>query len=130
MLKEKIKYIDYNGLEREEDFYFNLNKVELVELQLNTPGGFDKKLSEAIEKQDIPSIVSIVKDLVIKSYGVKSEDGKRFIKSKDLTDSFVQSEAYNTLFMKIVSDADYATKFINSIIPVIDEVKPQIPNTK
>ncbi|MBR3720628.1 MAG: hypothetical protein IKN09_02690 [Clostridia bacterium] len=130
MLKEKIKYVDYNGLEREEDFYFNLNKVELVELQLNTPGGFDKKLSEAIEKQDIPSIVSIVKDLVIKSYGVKSEDGKRFIKSKDLTDSFVQSEAYNTLFMKIVSDADYATKFINSIIPVIDEVKPQIPNTK
>ena len=130
MLKEKIKYVDYNGLEREEEFYFNLNKVELVELQLNTPGGFDKKLSEAIEKQDIPSIVSIVKDLVIKSYGVKSEDGKRFIKSKDLTDSFVQSEAYNTLFMKIVSDADYATKFINSIIPVIDEVKPQIPNTK
>lgn len=130
MLKEKIKYVDYNGLEREEEFYFNLNKVELVELQLNTPGGFDKKLSEAIEKQDIPSIVSIVKDLVIKSYGVKSEDGKRFIKSKDLTDSFVQSEAYNTLFMKIVSDADYATKFINSIIPVIEEVKPQIPNTK
>ncbi len=130
MLKEKIKYVDYNGLEREEEFYFNLNKVELVELQLNTPGGFDKKLSEAIEKQDIPSIVSIVKDLVIKSYGVKSEDGKRFIKSKELTDSFVQSEAYNTLFMKIVSDADYATKFINSIIPVIDEVKPQIPNTK
>ena len=130
MLKEKIKYVDYNGLEREEEFYFNLNKVELVELQLNTPGGFDKKLSEAIEKQDIPSIVSIVKDLVIKSYGVKSEDGKRFIKSKELTDSFVQSEAYNTLFMKIVSDADYATKFINSIIPVIEEVKPQIPNTK
>lgn len=130
MLKEKIKYVDYNGLEREEDFYFNLNKVELVELQLNTPGGFDKKLSEAIEKQDIPTIVSIVKDLVIKSYGVKSEDGKRFVKSKDLTDEFVQSEAYNTLFMKIVSDADYATKFINSIIPVIEEVKPQIPNTK
>lgn len=130
MLKEKIKYVDYNGLEREEEFYFNLNKVELVELQLNTPGGFDKKLSEAIEKQDIPSIVSIVKDLVIKSYGVKSEDGKRFIKSKELTDAFVQSEAYNTLFMKIVSDADYATKFINSIIPVIEEVKPQIPNTK
>lgn len=130
MLKEKIKYVDYNGLEREEDFYFNLNRVELVELQISTPGGFDAKLKKAIDDKDVNALIEIVKDLVIKSYGVKSEDGKRFIKSKELTDSFVQSEAYNTLFMKIISDADYAPKFINAIIPAIEENQPQIPNTK
>lgn len=130
MLKEKIKYVDYNGLEREEDFYFNLNRVELVELQLSTPGGFDAKLKKAIDDKDVSTLIEIVKDLVIKSYGVKSEDGKRFIKSKELTDSFIQSEAYNTLFMKIISDADYAPKFINAIIPAIEENQPQIPNTK
>ena len=130
MLKEKIKYVDYNGLEREEDFYFNLNRVELVELQISTPGGFDAKLKKAIDDKDVNALIEIVKDLVVKSYGVKSEDGKRFIKSKELTDSFVQSEAYNTLFMKIISDADYAPKFINAIIPAIEENQPQIPNTK
>lgn len=130
MLKEKIKYVDYNGLEREEDFYFNLNRVELVELQISTPGGFDAKLKKAIDDKDVSTLIEIVKDLVIKSYGVKSEDGKRFIKSKELTDSFIQSEAYNTLFMKIISDADYAPKFINAIIPAIEENQPQIPNTK
>ena len=120
MLKKKIKYTDYNGVERNEDFYFNLNKVELMEMELTTEGGLAERTQRIIDTQDTPKIVEMFKDLILRAYGEKSEDGKAFIK-KDangkLADKFAQTEAYSELFMELATDADAAAKFVNGIIP-------------
>lgn len=117
MRVETIKYVDYEGKERCEDFYFNLNKAELAEMQLSGNGDMAKTLSEAIEKNDMPTLVKFLKTLVLKSYGVKSEDGRRFIKSEKLSEEFAQTEAYSELFYKLLSDGEYTTQFINQVIP-------------
>lgn len=117
MLKKTITYTDYNGTERTEDFYFNLNKAELAEMEMSTQGGLGDKIKRIVEAKDIPSIVEIFKDLILKAYGVKSDDGKRFIKTKALTEEFTQTEAYSELFMELATNEDEAANFINSIIP-------------
>lgn len=117
MLKETIKYTDYEGNEREEDFYFNLNKAELMEMQLSTEGGLEKRIQKIISLQNGKEIIELFKAIILKAYGEKSDDGKRFIKNQEIRDSFEQSEAYSELFMKLATDADAATKFINGVIP-------------
>ncbi len=117
MRKETIKYTDYEGVEREEDFYFNLNKAEVMEMQLSTDGTLTKLIEKIIAEKNVPKIVEIFKELILKSYGEKSLDGKRFIKSPELTEAFTQTEAYSELFIKLSTDADAASDFINGIIP-------------
>ena len=117
MLKKKVTYTDYNGVERTEDFYFNLSKAELMEMELTTTGGLAEMIQKIVSAQDGPAIVKIFKDLVLKAYGEKSPDGKRFVKSQELTDAFTQTEAYSQIFMELATDADAATAFINGIIP-------------
>lgn len=117
MLKKTIKYVDYNGVEREEDFYFNLTKAEIAEMELEIPGGMTEMLKRITAAQDTPSLVKIFKDLILRSYGEKSADGKRFIKSQELKESFAQTEAYSELFMELATNADAASAFINGIIP-------------
>lgn len=117
MLKKTITYTDYNGVERTEDFYFNLSKAELMEMELTTTGGLGETIKQIVKAQDNASIVKIFKDLVLKAHGVKSPDGKRFIKSDEIRDSFEQSEAYSILFMELATDADAAANFVNGIIP-------------
>lgn len=117
MLKKTITYTDYNGVERTEDFYFNLSKAELMEMEMTTTGGLGETIKQIVKAQDSASIVKIFKDLVLKAHGVKSPDGKRFIKSDEIRDSFEQSEAYSILFMELATDADAAANFVNGIIP-------------
>ena len=117
MLKKEIAYTDYNGVERKETFYFNLSKAEITEMELTTVGGFAEMIQKIVDAQDAPSIIKTFKDLVLKSYGEKSPDGKRFIKTKELRDSFEQTEAYSTLFMELATNADAASEFVNGIIP-------------
>ena len=117
MLKKTIKYTDYNGVERTEDFYFNMSKAELMEMELGTTGGLAETITKIVSEQDQPAIIKIFKDIVLKAYGEKSPDGKRFIKSKELSEAFAQTEAYSELFMELATDADAASKFINGIIP-------------
>ena len=117
MLKKTIAYEDYNGNKREEDHYFNLTKAEITEMEMSTTGGFAEMIQRVVAAQDAPSIIKIFKDLILKSYGVKSPDGKRFIKSKELSEEFSQTEAYSQLFMELATDADSAAKFVNGIIP-------------
>lgn len=117
MLKKTISYTDYNGDTRTEDFYFNLTKAELMELELSETGGFTTMVSKIISSQDVPTMMRIFKEFILKSYGEKSADGKRFKKSKELSDAFSQTEAYSSLFMELVSDADAAGKFFNGIVP-------------
>ena len=117
MLKKRISYTDYNGTKREEDFYFNLNKAEIMEMEMSTTGGLTEMITRIVETQDAPSIIKVFKDIIMKAYGEKSPDGKRFVKSKELSDAFAQTEAYSELFMELASDSDAASKFVNGIIP-------------
>lgn len=117
MLKKTIKFVDYNGVEREEDFYFNLTKAEISEMELEIPGGMSEMLKRITATKDTPSLVKIFKDLILRSYGVKSDDGRRFIKSEELKTEFSQTEAYSNLFMELATNADAASAFINGIVP-------------
>ena len=123
MLKKTIKYTDYDGNEREEDFYFNLNKVEVTEMELSNQGGLSEYIKRIVAAQDAPSLVELFKELICKSYGEKSLDGKRFVKSKELTEEFTQTEAYAELFVELASNAEEATKFVNGIMPKNMNVK-------
>lgn len=117
MLKKTIIYNDYNGSERTEDFYFNLSKAEVTEMEMSTAGGLAEMIKKIIATQDAPSIIKIFKDLILKAYGEKSPDGKRFIKSEELSMAFSQTEAYSQLFMELAVDADAASNFINGVVP-------------
>ena len=117
MLKKSITYRDYNDVERTEDFYFNLTKAEIMEMELGTTGGFTEMVQKIIDTQDIPQIAKIFKDLVLKAYGEKSPDGRRFIKNDEIRDGFAQTEAYSDLFMELSTNPDAASAFINGIIP-------------
>lgn len=117
MLKETITYKDYNDVERTEPFYFNLTEAELMELEMSTEGGLAERINKIVAAKDAPAIIAIFKDLVLKAYGEKSPDGKRFVKSAEIATAFSQTEAYSQLFMKLATDADAAAKFVNGIIP-------------
>ena len=121
MLKKTIKYKDFNGNEREEDFYFNLMQSEIAELELSTVGGFTESIQKIIQTQDGPEIIKQFKKIILKSYGEKSADGKRFIKSDELSEAFSQTNAYSELFMELATDDEAASVFINGIVP--DELK-------
>lgn len=122
MLKKTITYTDYNGSERTEDFYFNLTKAEVMEMEMSTSGGLTEMINRIVAAQDAPAIIDIFKKLVLKAYGVKSPDGKRFIKSEELSTEFSQTEAYSQLFMELATNADEASKFVNGIVPSTDKV--------
>ena len=117
MIKKTITYTDYNGNERTENFYFGLNKAEIMDMELSVTGGMRQLLQMIIDKQDIPKIIEAFKKIIKMSYGEKSPDGRRFIKSEELTEAFVQTEAYSELYMELISDADAAANFINGIVP-------------
>lgn len=117
MLKKSIKYTDYNGTERTEDFYFNLTKAEVMEMEMSTDGGFAEMINRVIAAQDVPTIIKIFKEIILKAYGVKSPDGKRFIKSEELSTEFSQTEAFSDLYMSLATNAEEATAFINAIVP-------------
>lgn len=117
MLKKRIEYTDYDNNKREEDFYFNLNKAEIAEMELSKEGGLKKWIEHIIDAQDMPQLIELFKKLILKSYGVKSGDGKRFIKSAELSEEFSQTEAYSELFMELATDEKAASDFVNGIIP-------------
>ncbi len=117
MLKKTITYTDYNGSQRTEDFYFNLSKAESMEMELSTTGGLSETIRRIVAAQDQPAIIKIFKELILKAYGEKSPDGKRFIKSEEISKAFSETEAYSILFMELATDADAAAKFVNGIVP-------------
>ena len=125
MLKKTITYTDYNSVERTEDFYCNLTKAELMEMEIGTTGGMADMIKRIVDAKDAPAIIKIFKELVLKAYGEKSADGKRFVKSEEISNGFAQTEAYSQLFMELATDADAAAAFVNGIIPNI----PGAPTT-
>ena len=117
MLKKTVTYTDYNDNTRTEDFYFNLTKAELTEMNLSTTGGLEQMIRDIITAQDTPKIIAIFKELLLKSYGVKSADGRRFIKSKELSTEFSQTEAFPIIYMELLTDEGSAEKFMTGILP-------------
>jgi len=121
MLTKKVKYTDYKGVEREEEFFFNLSKAEVAEMELSHQGGLSAKIERIVAAQDSSEIISLFKDLITRSYGVISDDGRRFIKTGQLREEFLQTEAYSELFIELAGDADAASAFVNGIIPKMDK---------
>ena len=117
MVVKKIKYTDFNGVEREEEFMFNLTEAEITEMELTTDGGLSDSIKKIISAQDTPQIIETFKMLLLKSYGEKSADGRRFIKSDELSKEFTQTNAYSQLFMELANDDKAAVAVINGIIP-------------
>lgn len=117
MYKKTITYKDYNGEERTEDFYFHLNQAELTKMQLEIPGGLTGMIDRITQRKSGPDIMEVFNTLIEKSYGVKSPDGRKFVKSKEILDDFLQTEAYNVFFMELVTSAEAASDFFNQIIP-------------
>ena len=124
MLKKIITYTDYNGVERTEPFYFNLSKAELMEMELGVTGGMTEMLDKIIAAKDAPSLMKTFKEMIMKAYGVKSDDGKRLIKSEELSIAFTQTEAYSVMFMELITDDKAAADFVNGIIP--NEIQTEV----
>lgn len=126
MLKLTKTYTDYNGVSRTEDFYFNLSESELMEMEMGTSGGFAAMIQAIVAAQDVPALVKVFKQVLLKAYGEKSADGKRFIKSEEISTAFSQTEAYNQLFMELATDDKKAADFINGIVPKTAETKQPV----
>lgn len=117
MLKKTVKYVDYNGVERVEDFYFNLTKAEVAEMEMSVEGGFSAMLQELVKSKDNVRIVQLFKEMVLKAYGEKSQDGRRFVKNKEISEAFAQTEAYSEIFMELALNEEAAAAFVNGIMP-------------
>ena len=129
MLKKTITYNDYNSVERTEDFYFNLSKAELMEMEMSISGGLTEMIEKIVATKDAPAIIKIFKELVLKAYGEKSADGKRFEKKNGaLAEAFAETEAYSQIFMELATDADKAAEFVNGIMP--SDIAKQLPKGK
>lgn len=121
MITKTIKYTDFNGIEREEKYLFNLTKAELMEMELGTTGGLTETIQKIINEQDAPKIQEYFKNLLLKSYGEKSDDGKKFLKldkdGRPLSIEFSQSAAFSELYMELATNAEKATEFVKGIMP-------------
>lgn len=117
MIKLTKTYMDFNDVERTEDFFFHLTKAEVMEMEMSTSGGMAEMIQRIVAAQDTPAIIKVFKDLVLRSYGQKSPDGKRFIKTEELTEEFMQTNAYSDIFMELATDANKAAEFVNGIMP-------------
>lgn len=117
MYKKTVTYEDYNGVQRTEDFYFALSEAELTEMQLGVDGGYAAMIDKIVKAKDTPALIKIFKELLLKSYGIKSDDGRRFIKSEELSREFTQTPAYSDLYMMLATDDKQASAFIKNIMP-------------
>lgn len=121
MLKKTITYTDYNGTTRKEDFYFNLTQAEVTELEVSVEGGLVEMINRIVAAQNGKVIIETFKDIILRAYGEKSPDGRRFIKNQEVRDAFAQTEAYSNLFMELATDAKAASEFVNGIVPTKTE---------
>lgn len=117
MYKITESYTDYDGNERKEDFYFNFTEAELAKMELSVTGGLTTIIQRAIDAKDVPSLINIFEDLISKSYGQKSLDGRRFIKSPEILEEFKQTEAYSQIYMRMATDEKAAAEFVNNVMP-------------
>lgn len=128
MIKKTVNYTDFNGVAQTEELYFNLTKMELVKLDTEFVGGLQQTIQTAVDNNDTKTIMDCIEKILIKGYGKKSDDGKRFIKSAEMAEEFKQSAAFDELFYQIASNEDEASAFITGLMPA--DLMNQIPNQK
>ena len=125
MLTRTIEYIDFNGTKRKRVFFFNLTQAEISEMELSVSGGLERMIKKIAEEEDGEKLVTLFKDLILRSYGEKSADGDRFVKNEELRTGFSQTQAYSDLFMELATNADAAAAFFNGIIPELPDDEPE-----
>ena len=121
MFKKTITYVDFDGVERTEDFYFNLSKSEVIKLELSYPGGFENYIDTIVKRNDGAAIMKSFNDIIMMSYGEKSTDGRRFVKSKELSDAFAQTPAYDQIFIELCTDNNAAAAFVIGVMPTLTD---------
>ena len=117
MIKKTVTYTDYNGVVRTEPFYFHFTQAEILDMEMSTEGGFAERIQRIIDAKDQTSLLKVIKKFVLDAYGVKSEDGRRFIKSQEVKDAFVECPAYSEIYMELLTDDEVAAEFVNKVIP-------------
>lgn len=117
MLKKTIKYVDYDGEEREEDFYFNMRQDEILELNFNANLKLSDQIDAIIKAKDIKEVYALFKKIVLMAYGEKSADGKHFRKSPQISADFESTQAFSELIVELVSDEQKAAEFIKMVLP-------------
>lgn len=117
MFKKTITYEDFDGNQRTEDYYFNLTKAEVTEMEMSFNGGLSQLLEKIIQEKDQKQIIEYFKKIVLDSYGVKSLDGRQFIKNNAIREEFASTMAYSEIFMELATNADSASAFVNGIMP-------------
>ena len=122
MIKETLTYVDYNGTERTEDFYFNLSRTEILDIESTLPNySIEDWVSAVVATREYDKLWKLFGDLVKRSYGIKSADGRRFMKSEEITKEFSETEAYSALIEKFLTEPDYASNFFNALVARVDK---------
>lgn len=127
MLKKTVTYIDFDGNERTEDFFFNLTEQEIAEMELSTEGGLGNFINKAVAAKSQVELIELFKKLILAAYGVKSADGRRFVKNDAVREDFMSTQAFSDIYMELVQDADKASEFFNGIVPKEKPIKNAIP---
>lgn len=118
MFVKQVKYTNLNGLEVEENVYFNLTKSEVMEMELKVDGTYSEKLETIFKKKNIPLLIKYIKEILLAAYGVKSDDGNRFYKNDKVREDFLASPAFDEIYYELLTDADKAAEFVQKIMPV------------
>lgn len=126
MLKKTVSYVDFRGNERTEDFYFHLSKAELIKYNYYD-GGLEKRIRDIVESENAYELMNIVEEIIKISYGERSEDGRRFMKSEELSKAFMETEAYSEIFYELVSDDEKMSAFINGLVASVETNPYQLP---
>jgi hypothetical protein len=117
MVKKTVKNVDFDGNEGTEDFYFHLTEQELSEWELSVDGGLSTVLRKIIKSKDEKALIEIYKDLLTRSYGVKTQDGRSFVKNQEALDNFIYTQAFSDIYMELATNDKAASEFVNGVIP-------------
>jgi hypothetical protein len=121
MYKKTITYVDFNGVEREEDFYFHMTKAEAIKAEFSEKGTLTETINRISKEEDTQKLFELFEKIVRMSYGKRSVDGRSFIKKQEYADEFISSEAYSNMFMEFMEDPNSAAAFVNGILASIEK---------
>lgn len=127
MIQKVITYEDYNGEKVTETLWFHLSEAELAELDMVFPNGFGEHTKQILAEKNGKLIIELFKMLLSISIGRRSADGRRFEKSEEIKNDFLQTMAYSALFMDLVTNANTAAEFVLGIMPssIRGKIKPE-----
>ena len=117
MIKKTVTYKDYNDVQRTETFYFHFNEAEILDMEMSVEGGFAERVQRIVDAKEQSALLKVIKNFVLDAYGMKSEDGKRFIKNDEVKSAFVECPAYSMIFMELVTNDELAAEFVNGVVP-------------